>query len=99
MQNVQQEVEHDNRRRGFGIEEIKRAGENREGDIGPEEHFQFTPAVGQDLRQHASEHHPDDAKADKQRRKVSALPHDPSDVIHRRRHADKARADVAQRQQ
>ena len=99
MQDVQQEVEHHNGHGGLRVEEVEGAGENRQGDVGPEEDLQLTPAVGQHFCQHAAEHHAHHAQADKQGSEVGALAHDPGDVIHGCRHADKARADVAQGQQ
>ncbi len=99
VKNVKQEVEHHDGDGGFRVEEIERAGENRQHDVGPEEHFQLTPAVGQHFRQHTAEHHAHHTQADKQGGKVGALAHHPGDVIHGGRHADKARADVAEGQQ
>ena len=99
MQDVEQEVEHHNQRGGVRIKEIEGAGENRQHDVGPEENLQFAPAVGEDFRQHAANHHPDHAEADKQGGKMGALSHHPGDVIHGGGHANKARADVAQREQ
>ena len=97
MQDIQQEVERHNHHGGVRVEEIERAGENGQDDIGPEKHLQFTPAVGQNFRQHTTDYHPDHAKADKQRREMGALLHNPGDVVHGGGHANKARTDVAQR--
>ncbi len=77
MQNVEQEVEHHNQRGGVWIKEIEGAGEHGQHDIGPEENLQFAPAVGQDFRQHAANHHPNYAEADKQGGKMGALSHHP----------------------
>ena len=99
MQDVQQEVEHHDGDGRFRVEEIKGAGENRQHDIGPEEDLQLAPAVGQHFCQHAAEHHANNAQADKQRGEVGALAHHPGHVIHGGRHADKAGADVAERQE
>ncbi|MNC42525.1 hypothetical protein D3C75_913420 [compost metagenome] len=97
MQNVQQEVEHHDGGRCFRVKEIERAGENRQRDVGPEEDLQLAPAVSQYFCQHAADHHADHAQADEYRREMGALAHHPGDVIHRCCHADKARANVAQR--
>ncbi|MNC09732.1 hypothetical protein D3C75_573570 [compost metagenome] len=98
MQDVEQEVHHHNQRGGMRVEEVEPAGENRQDDVGPEEHFQFADAVGQHFRQHTAAHHADYAEADKQGGEAGALAHDPGDVVHGCRHTDKTRADVAQRQ-
>ncbi len=77
MQDIEQEVEHQNQRCGMRIKEVERAGEDSQYNVGPEKDLQFTPAVGQHFRQHAADHHADHAKADKQSGEVGALPHHP----------------------
>ena len=70
MQDIQHKIGDYDHHGSVGIDPVEGAGEESQCDIGPEENFEFAPAIGEQFCQRAAEHHANDSQADKQRGKM-----------------------------